>query len=331
MEKECLYYQKREDGKIKCLLCPVGCVIAEGKIGVCMGKENKDGVLYAINYGNVVSIAIDPIEKKPLYHFYPGTQILSTGPNGCNLKCDHCQNWSISQEKSYTEYVSPEKLVELAEKYNSVGIAYTYTEPLIWYEYIMDTAKIARKKNLKNVLVTNGYINEGPLAELLPLIDAMNVDVKSMEDDFYRKVCKGKVEPVLKTVELSVKNDVWVEITNLIIPTLNDKDEKIKKFVDWVAGLNDLIPVHFSRYFPYYKSNLPPTPISTLKRAFDIAKEKLRYVYVGNAYIEGTSDTFCPECSNILVERSGYFTRVVGVKEGKCSSCGRKVDFITNL
>lgn len=330
MQKECLYYQKRKDGKIKCLLCPVGCVIAEGKIGVCMGKENKDGVLYAINYGNVVSIAIDPIEKKPLYHFHPGTQILSTGPNGCNLKCDHCQNWSISQEKSYTEYVSPEKLVELAEKYKSIGIAYTYTEPLIWYEYIMDTAKIARKKNLKNVLVTNGYINKGPLAELLPLIDAMNVDVKSMEDDFYRKICKGKVEPVLKTVELSVKNDVWVEITNLVIPTLNDKDEKIKKFVDWVAGLNDLIPVHFSCYFPYYKSNLPPTPISTLKRAFDIAKEKLRYVYVGNAYIEGTSDTFCPECSNILVERSGYLTKVVGVKEGRCSSCGRKADLVTD-
>lgn len=331
MEKECLYYQKREDGKIKCLLCPVECVIGEGKTGVCMGRENKDGVLYAINYGNVVSIAIDPIEKKPLYHFYPGTQILSTGPNGCNLKCDHCQNWSISQEKSYTEYVSPEKLVDFAEKYNSLGIAYTYTEPLIWYEYIIDTAKLARKKNLKNVLVTNGYINEGPLLELLPLVDAMNVDVKSMENDFYQKVCKGKVEPVLKTVELSVKNGVWVEITNLIIPTLNNKDEKIKKLIDWVAGLNDLIPVHFSRYFPSYKSNRPPTPISTLKRAFDIAKEKLKYVYVGNAYIEGTSDTLCPECSNILVERSGYSTRVVGVKEGRCSSCGRKVDLVTDF
>jgi pyruvate formate lyase activating enzyme len=230
--------------------------------------------------------------------------------------------------QSPTEFVSPEKLVELALKHNSAGIAYTYSEPVIWYEYIADTAKIARQKNLKNVLVTNGYICEKPLIQLLPLIDALNVDVKSMEDNFYSKVCKGKVEPVLRTVELSVKNGNHVEITNLIMPTLNDSEEQIRELVDWIARLDDRIPVHFSRYFPAYKTNLPPTPISTLKKAFDIAKEKLKHVYVGNAYIEGTSNTYCPVCSNILVSREGYYTHITGIKDHKCSSCGADVDLV---
>ncbi|KPJ68629.1 radical SAM protein [candidate division WOR-1 bacterium DG_54_3] len=325
--KKALFWEKREDGKIKCGLCPVGCVIAEGKVGVCMARQNKDGVLYAINYGNAVSIAIDPIEKKPLYHFHPGTTILSTGPNGCNLKCGHCQNWTISQVKSPTEYVSPENMVELALRYKLVGIAYTYTEPLIWYEYIADTAKIAKEKGLKNVLVTNGYICEKPLIDLFPVIDAMNVDVKSMEEDFYRKICKGKVEPVLRTVELAVKDGRHVEITNLVMPTLNDSEEQIQELVDWVAGLGDRIPVHFSRYFPHYKTNLPPTPVSTLKKAYDLAKKKLKHVYVGNAYIEGTSDTYCPSCSNVLVSREGYHTTIAGIKDHRCSSCGAEVDF----
>jgi pyruvate formate lyase activating enzyme len=326
--KQALFWEKREDGKIKCELCPVGCIIAEGKIGVCMGRQNTDGVLYAINYGNAVSIAIDPIEKKPLYHFYPGTTILSTGPNGCNLKCGHCQNWTISQVKSPTEYVSPENMVELALKYNSVGIAYTYTEPVIWYEYVADTAKIAKEKNLKNVLVTNGYICEKPLIELLPVIDAMNVDVKSMGEEFYRKVCKGKVGPVLRTVELALEKGIHVEITNLIIPTLNDSEKQIQSLVDWVKELDDRIPVHFSRYFPNYKTNLSPTPISTLKKAYDIAKEKLKHVYVGNAYVEGTSDTYCPVCSSVLVSRDGYRTETGGIKDGKCSSCGADADLV---
>lgn len=328
ISKQALFWQKREDGKIKCELCPVGCVIAQGKIGVCMGRQNKNGNLYAINYGNVVSIAIDPIEKKPLYHFHPGTRILSTGPNGCNLKCGHCQNWTISQVKSPTEYVSPEEMVELAFKYRSVGIAYTYTEPVIWYEYIADTAKLAKEKNLKNVLVTNGYICEKPLTEILPVIDAMNVDVKSMDDEFYRKVCKGKVGPVLKSVELAVKNGNHVEITNLIMPTLNDSEEQLQRLIDWVAALDDRIPVHFSRYFPAYKTDLPPTPISTLQKAYDLAKRKLKHVYVGNAYIPGTSDTYCPTCSKVLVSRDGYHTDIQAIKDGKCSSCGADVDFV---
>jgi pyruvate formate lyase activating enzyme len=328
MQKEALYYEKLENKKAQCHLCPWECILTEGKLGICRGKKNLQGVLYAINYAKAVSIALDPIEKKPLYHFYPGTDILSTGPNSCNLRCSHCQNWSISQIESTTELVTPESLVSLALKHNSPGIAYTYTEPLMWYEYVLDTAKLARHKKLVNVLVTNGYINPETLEKLLPLIDALNIDVKGMSQDFYKKVCKGKLDVVLKTVEISVKRHKHVELTYLIIPTLNDSEEELRKFVGWVAGLDDRIPVHFSRYFPTYKSGLPPTPVWTLKKAFQIAKEKLKYVYVGNAFIPGTSDTHCPKCSKVLISRSGYSIDISGIKDNKCKNCGTEIDMI---
>lgn len=328
MQKEALYYDKLENNKVCCHLCPWECLLTEGKLGICRGKKNSGGKLYAINYAKAVSIALDPIEKKPLYHFLPGTEILSTGPNSCNLRCDHCQNWSISQIESPTELVTPEKLVSLAIEYNSLGISYTYTEPLMWYEYVVDTAKLAQSKSLVNVLVTNGYINPEPLLELLPLIDALNIDVKAMNQDFYKKVCKGKLEVVLKTVELSVDKKRHVELTYLIIPGLNDSEEELKKFVDWVAGLNNLIPVHFSRYFPAYKSDFPPTPIETLRKAFKIARDKLKYVYVGNAYIAGTSDTYCPQCHKVLISRSGYSVDISGIEDKKCKNCQALVDII---
>ncbi len=328
IKKEALYWEKREDGRIQCLLCPVGCVIAEGKVGVCMGRKNEGGTLYATNYGRLVSIAIDPIEKKPLYHFHPGEPILSTGPNGCNMRCQECQNWTISQEESPTEYVSPEDLVRITTRENSKGIAYTYTEPLIWYEYILDTARIAREKGLYNVLVTNGYIHEEPWNKLLPYIDAMNIDLKSMDDDFYKKICKGKLAPVLRTIELSHENNIHIEITNLVITTLNDSEEQIQKLVDFVAGLSDRIPVHFSRYFPSYKMDLPPTPLETLQKAFLLAKRKLKYVYVGNAYIPNTSNTHCANCNALLIRRDGYYTSVVGIEDGNCKNCGTAVDIV---
>jgi pyruvate formate lyase activating enzyme len=328
MKKEALFWEKREDGRIQCLLCPVGCIIAQGKVGVCMGRKNEGGTLYATNYGRLVSIAIDPIEKKPLYHFHPGEPILSTGPNGCNMKCQECQNWTISQEESPTQYVSPEDLVKLTMRENSKGIAYTYTEPLIWYEYVLDTARIAGEKGLYNVLVTNGYIHEEPWKRLLPHIDAMNIDLKSMDDDFYKKVCKGKLTPVLRTIELSHLNKIHVEITNLLITTLNDSEEQIQKLVDFVANLSDRIPVHFSRYFPSYKMDLPPTPLETLQKAFLLAKRKLKYVYIGNAYIPNTSNTHCPSCNALLIERDGYHTCLVGIEDGKCKNCGTTADIV---
>jgi len=329
MKKEALFWEKREDGKIQCLLCPVGCVIAEGKVGVCMGRKNEGGTLYAANYGRLVSIAIDPIEKKPLYHFRPGTQILSTGPNGCNMRCQQCQNWAISQQESPTEFVTPEDLVRIASNENSVGIAYTYTEPLVWYEYVLDTAKIASENHLANVLVTNGYVHEEPLKKLLPQVDAMNIDLKSMEDDFYKKICKAKLLPVLRAIELSHENGIHVEITNLLMPTLNDSEEQIQKLVDFVASLSDRIPVHFSRYFPSYQTDLPPTPMESLQKAFLLAKRKLKYVFIGNAHIPNTSNTYCPQCNNLLVKRNGYHTAVVGIKDKKCGNCGAFVDVIT--
>jgi pyruvate formate lyase activating enzyme len=328
MKKEALYWEKREDGKVHCLLCPVGCVIAEGKVGVCRGRKNEGGRLYATNYGRLVSVAIDPIEKKPLYHFHPGRQILSTGPNGCNLRCQNCQNWNISQGESPTQFAESQDLIEIALRENSFGISYTYTEPLIWYEYVLDTARMAKEKNLANVLVTNGYINEEPLRKLLPYIDAMNIDLKSMDGDFYKKICKGKLAPVLKAIETSFQNHVHIEITNLLIPTLNDSDEQIQKLVDFVASLSDRIPLHFSRYFPMYKMDIPSTPLETIQRAFLLGKRKLKYVYVGNANIPNTSNTYCPVCNNLLIEREGYHTSVPGIKETKCKNCGTAVDVI---
>jgi pyruvate formate lyase activating enzyme len=328
VKKEALFWEKREDGKIQCLLCPVGCVIAEGKIGVCRGRKNEGGILYAINYGRLVSVAIDPMEKKPLYHFHPGADILSTGPNGCNLSCQNCQNWNISQQESPTEFVSPEDLVKIAVKEKSIGIAYTYTEPLIWYEYVKDTARIAHEKKLVNVLVTNGYIHEEPLKQILPYIDAMNIDLKSMDEDFYKKTCKGRLPFVLRAIELSYQNKVHIEITNLLIPTLNDSEEQIQKLVDFVASLNDRIPLHFSRYFPAYKMDLPPTPLQSLQKAFLLGKRKLKYVYVGNAYIPNTSNTYCPSCNELLIRRDGYHTAVIGIADKKCKKCGVAVDVV---
>jgi pyruvate formate lyase activating enzyme len=328
IKKEALYWEKGKNGKVQCLLCPVGCVIAEGKVGVCRGRKNEGGRLFAANYGWLVSVAIDPIEKKPLYHFHPGRQILSTGPNGCNLRCQNCQNWNISQEESPTQFAKSQDLIEVALREKSFGISYTYTEPLIWYEYVLDTARMAKEKNLANVLVTNGYINEEPLRKLLPYIDAMNVDLKSMDQDFYKKICKGKLDPILKAIEISFQNHVHIEITNLLIPTLNDSDEQIQKLVDFVARLSDRIPLHFSRYFPMYKMDIPSTPLETIQKAFMLGKRKLKYVYVGNANIPNTSNTYCPVCNNLLINREGYYTSVLGIKEGKCKNCGTAADVI---
>jgi pyruvate formate lyase activating enzyme len=209
-----------------------------------------------------------------------------------------------------------------------VGIAYTYTEPLIWYEYVLDTAKIARQNHLANVLVTNGYIHEEPLRQLLPFIDAMNIDLKSMDEDVYKKICKAKLPHVLRTIELSLQNKIHIEITNLLITSLNDSEEQIQKLVDFVAGLSDRIPIHFSRYFPAYRMDLPPTPMESLQKAFLLAKRKLKYVFVGNAYIPNTSNTYCAECNNLLIKRNGYYTAVVGIKGQKCGNCNAALDVV---
>lgn len=329
--QEARWYVKQDDSKVWCRLCPQNCHLKPGQLGVCRARKNEGGALYSLNYGQISSFGIDPIEKKPLYHFYPGSQILSVGTFGCNFHCGFCQNWQIAQGDPSTREVSPEELVANAvlarERSNSIGIAFTYSEPLVWYEYVYDTARLAKEQGLKNVLVTNGSIQKEPLLELLPLIDAMNIDVKGFTEDYYQETCRGRLAPVKQTVELA-HSRCHVEVTTLLVPTLNDSDGEIASLVDWLAGLNPEIPIHFSRYFPQYKLDLPPTPLETLCRAREIARHKLKYVYIGNAPELGADNTTCPVCGALLIERTGYQTRLQGLDHGCCSRCGARIPVI---
>jgi len=328
MEREARFYEKRGDGKVQCFLCPHTCVIGEGKRGVCGVRVNKQGTLYTMIYGEVSSIAMDPIEKKPLYHFYPGSSILSIGTVGCSFRCQFCQNYSISQNPDHpTETYTPEELIRYARTRNSVGIAYTYSEPLIWYEFVYDTCEAAREAGLKNVFVTNGYINPEPLRELLPLADAFNIDLKSFSEDFYRKYTGGKLAPVLKTIEeIAGRDGVVLEVTTLVIPGHNDSDEEMERITGWLASLRRDIPYHLSAYYPMYKFTAPPTPYGSLERLRDIAKKKLNYVYLGN--VRSDSSSYCPDCGAVLVERLGYSIRVGSYRNGKCGSCGNSVPIV---
>lgn len=329
MNKEVMFYEKK-DGYVQCKLCPHNCRIRPSQTGVCRVRQNTDGVLYATNYGDCASIAMDPMEKKPLYHFYPGTNILSIGARGCNLKCSFCQNWQLAHGDAVGQRVMPKQLVDTALKYRSrgcVGIAYTYSEPLMWYEFVYDTAKLANKAGLKNVLVTNGYINAEPLREMLPYIDAMNIDVKAFTDEFYKKNCKGNLDPVLRTVEIAAKK-CHVEVTTLLIPTLNDSPSEIQELVDWLSSVDPSIPLHFSRYFPNYSLDIYPTPESTLRYARKIALKKLKYVYLGNMADEEGSTTYCPNCSQFVIVRSGFFLKNFNVREGNCGHCGEELNIV---
>lgn len=281
--KEALYYEKMDGKRVHCHLCPYECQIPPGGRGACAVRLNKDGILYSLVYGKTSGIALDPIEKKPLYHYHPGEYILSLGTRGCNLHCDFCQNWYISQEADGPmEDITSEEIIKRAKELRSFGIAYTYNEPFIWYEFVLDTAKLARQNGLKNVLVTNGFVNIAPLEGILPYIDAMNIDLKAFDEDFYIKVCKGRLKPILEVIKISAEK-CHIELTNLIIPTLNDSEAIIRKMVEWIyENLGPDVPLHLSRYFPCYKMSLPPTPVETLMKAQRIAKEKLKYVYVGN-------------------------------------------------
>jgi pyruvate formate lyase activating enzyme len=325
--KEALYYQRAGD-KLRCLLCPKECLIAVGEKGFCHARKNIDGKLVALTYEECVSLALDPIEKKPLYHFHPGSRILSCAPKGCNLACRYCQNWSISQEDPPTRHITSGEMIALALDRKSIGIAYTYSEPFIWYEYLLGTAKLAKEKGLVNVLVTNGYINPEPLEKLLPFIDAMNIDIKSLHDAFYREYCAATVAPVLKTARRA-KEACHVEITNLIIPTLNDKEEDLRRLIGWVKEkLGDNTPVHFSRYFPQYRLNLPPTPVTTLRRAKELAEEVLKYVYLGNIPDSSANTTYCPKCKEALIVRDGYSISEMHLEAKRCTYCGEEIDIV---
>jgi len=283
--KLAMFYEKIEDLKVHCRLCPHNCVIKPGGIGLCRARQNIGGELYSLNYARIASISIDPIEKKPLYRFHPGTNILSAGTFGCNLKCSFCQNWTIAHTDVPTIEVQPDELVEKAVESlesGSIGIAYTYNEPSIWYEYVYDTAVLARQKGLANVMVTNGFISKEPLERLLPYIDAMNIDLKAFTASFYKDICKATIDNVKETIKLAA-GKCHVEVTTLVIPDLNDSIEEIGELSEWLSSVSPNIPLHLSRFFPNYKmQDRPQTPVNTLKRARDRALVNLKYVYIGN-------------------------------------------------
>lgn len=326
--QEAMFWKAKDDQLVLCELCPKYCTIRPGKTGFCRVRQNIDGKLYTLNFYRVAAHAMDPIEKKPLYHFYPGKYILSLGTIGCNLRCGFCQNWSIAHGDPQTIEVTPEHVVEVAvnqDAYPNVGIAFTYSEPLMWYEFVYHTARLARDRGLKNVLVTNGYINEEPLRAILPYIDAMNIDVKGFNDEYYKKHCVGQLEPVKRTVEIA-HTRCHVELTTLLIPGLNDSEQEIRQLVTWVAELNPRIPLHFSRYFPNFEFELDATPAETLSMAREIGLEKLDYVYMGNADDPRGVNTYCPQCGKIMINRTWYNGKVVGLTaDNNCKHCGRKI------
>jgi len=316
--------------RVKCELCPTECELEDYQIGGCRVRINKGGVLYSLVYGRPCSVAIDPIEKKPFFHVLPGTTAFSIATVGCVLGCIFCQNWQISQarpEESDNYDLPPDDLVRKVLFYGCKNIAYTYTEPTVFYEYMYDTSVIARKYGIKNTMHTCGYINERPLRALSKFLDAACVDLKAFTEDFYARLCGGRLKPVLDSIVVLREEGVWVEITNLIIPTHNDNMKEIEEMCRWIIrNAGEDVPVHFSRFFPYYKlKNLPPTPYETLKRAREVAMNAgLKYVYIGNIRSEG-ENTYCPSCRRILIERIGYSVRVNNIVRGHCRFCNTKI------
>jgi pyruvate formate lyase activating enzyme len=316
---------------VECELCPRFCIIEPGERGNCRVRINIDDKLTTVVYGYPCAMHVDPVEKKPLFHFLPGTNIFSIATVGCNLHCRNCQNWEISQQKpeDSTAYsIPPAKLVELAIKYQCPSLAYTYTDPVIFYEYTCKSAQLAKEKNIRNVLVTAGYINPKPWAKMLKNTDAANIDLKGITNDFYEKVCSATLAPVQKSLVMAKEAGVLVEVTHLIIPTLNDKPKDIRKLCRWIKqNLGEETPVHFSRFFPRYKmKNLPPTSAKTLNTAYEIAKtEGLDYVYIGNILSKHGQNTYCPKCDTLLIQRSGYKILKNVINGGKCPKCSKNI------
>ncbi|MDP4146986.1 MAG: AmmeMemoRadiSam system radical SAM enzyme [Bacillota bacterium] len=327
MKKEGKYYTT-QDNLISCNLCPHNCKLNEGQHGICGIREASEGSLYTLNYGEISSIGLDPIEKKPLFHFKPGKIVLSVGSFGCNFSCSFCQNYSISKNLPKTQYVAPEALIDEAGSRISdgnVGIAFTYNEPSIWYEYVYDVAQLCSDKNLDMILVTNGYINLEPLKDLLPYISAMNIDLKAFNNHYYRTVCGGDVDSVLNTIS-TADSKCHVEITTLLVNGYNDSDEEVKGLSKKLSEINKSMPLHLSRYYPTYKMDAPATPIDRVISCRDVAKKYLQYVYVGNiANVE--NNTYCHKCNNLLIERTAYDVNVY-IKEPICPKCSEKINII---
>ena len=336
MHKEAMLYEKLEKAEVRCLLCNHNCTIKPSKFGICGMRENMDGVLCTYAYGRVIAANVDPVEKKPLYHFLPGTSSYSIATAGCNFQCAFCQNWQISQtsrkkDKSLSGYeLFPEDAVENAIKNGCKSISYTYTEPTIFFEYAMDIARIAREKGILNVFVTNGFMSLKALDIIRPYLDACNVDLKSFSDKFYRKICKGRLQPVLDSIAYMHEIGIWVEVTTLVVPGANDSEDELSSIAEFIAGVDTGIPWHISRFHPDYKfTKTGPTPLETLEKAASIGqKAGLHFVYIGN--VPGDKDTICPKCKRVLISRRGYYISRPEIKHGTCAFCNTTIPGVWN-
>lgn len=344
-----ILYKKLGKNSVKCLACSHYCTILEDNLGICGVRENKKGVLYLLVYGKPAAAHVDPIEKKPLFHFLPGSDAFSIGTIGCNFGCDFCQNWDISQiskeiklkfkdpkerDDKLNEVINsgldlpPKKIVEYVLKNNIPSIAYTYNEPAIFFEYAYDTAKLAHKKGIKNVFVSNGYESKEALDKVKPYLDGINIDLKSFSDDFYRKICKARLQPVLENIKRTFEMGIWVEVTTLVIPGKNDSEKELTKIAKFIANISNSIPWHVSRFFPHYKMiDVEPTPEKTLLKAYEIGRKVgLKYVYVGNILDSNRESTYCPNCKKVVIGREGYTILEFNLENGKCKFCGEKIE-----
>jgi len=327
---ESRYYIKSDERSVVCQLCPHFCKIKNERVGTCNTRLNRNGVLESVQWGVIASSSLDPIEKKPLYHFFPGKMIYSIGGYGCNLNCIFCQNFEISQyvpqNINSLKIVSPSEIVQVAKTHhNNIGIAYTYNEPTILFEYMLETATISKQEGLKNVMVSNGYINQEPLAELLDVIDAFNIDLKAFNDDFYRKITGGSIYPILKSLKSIRKSGKHLEVTFLVIPHLNDNLDEAKLMFDWLSDeLGEQTVLHISGYHPAYLLDNQSTKFEVLQNLYHLAKEKLQYVYLGNVQsCEIGNNTTCPICKGIVIKRSGFNASPIGIDaKGNCIACG---------
>lgn len=321
---------RKDNERTVCLLCPHNCNLGEGKTGICGARRNTCGNIVLLTYGVLSGYALDPIEKKPLYHFYPGTNILSVGSYGCNMRCDFCQNYNISQHtlSEYSAQIEPDRIVKDALKaLNNIGIAFTYNEPLIWFEFVRDTSLKAKKKGLRTVLVSNGYINSEPLAEIISFTDAFNIDLKAFNPEFYKKLTGAELEPVKNSLKQIAASGKHLEITTLVIPGHNDDINEMAAETEWIAKeLGRNVPFHLSRYFPMYKREDPSTSPESLKKLAAVAEKNLNYVYIGNTTSESGQNTKCPQCGKTVTRRSGYNIKLQNLdQKGHCINCGTEI------
>ncbi|HOP48821.1 MAG TPA: AmmeMemoRadiSam system radical SAM enzyme [Desulfobacteraceae bacterium] len=330
--KEAYLYEKLENKRVRCFLCSHKCLIKDGAKGICGVRENRSGILVSLVYDKIIASHCDPIEKKPLFHFLPGTSSYSIATAGCNFKCSFCQNSDISQLPSdygriMGKEMKPEQIVEEALNTRSATISYTYTEPTVYFELSLDTARYAVLKGLKNVFVSNGYMTEDCLKEIYPDLHAANIDLKAFSDEFYKQQCGGRLEPVLKTLETINKMGIWLEVTTLLIPGLNDSEEELKSIAGFLANLDPSIPWHISRFHPTYRlMNIPPTSAETIRRAREYGYEAgLKYVYTGNLPGDNGENTFCHECGEILIDRYGFYVTQNKIKNNRCPNCNAEI------